>query len=400
MDSILTILFWLEYIFIVYLVITSLYYLVFSTAGLFYREARNIEQKKSTNKFLVLIPAYKEDAVIIETAKSAISHKSYCDFDVTVIADTLKKETLESLYNLEINVEVVNFKKSTKVKALNQALQNTKTAYDYVVVLDADNIMADGFINHINYKLENSYKVVQGHRTAKNTNTDLAVLDSFSEEINNHIFRKGHSVLGLSAAIIGSGFAADFNLFKDMIHKMKAVGGFDKEMEVELLKNKIKIGYDTNAIVYDEKVQQQSHFSNQRKRWIAAQFFYLRKHFLGAIKELILRGNIDMFDKVWQFALLPRVISLVVLLTGSFLHLSYSLITNNFQITTGWLWWFSLLATSFSLLISSPKNLLKKKALKTIITLPATVWSMIKSMVSINGANKNFLHTPHGINDK
>jgi hypothetical protein len=48
---------------------------------------------------------------------------------------------------------------------------------------------------------------VQGHRTAKNTNNSWAILDAISEEINNNIFRKGHRVLGLSSAIIGSGMA-------------------------------------------------------------------------------------------------------------------------------------------------------------------------------------------------
>jgi cellulose synthase/poly-beta-1,6-N-acetylglucosamine synthase-like glycosyltransferase len=70
---------------------------------------------------------------------------------------------------------------------------------------------------------------VQGHRTAKNTNNSWAILDAISEEINNNIFRKGHRVLGLSSAIIGSGMAFRYNYFKALMSTVTAVGGLIKK---------------------------------------------------------------------------------------------------------------------------------------------------------------------------
>ena len=83
----------------------------------------------------------------------------------------------------------------------------------------------------------------------------MAVLDAISEEINNHIFRKGHRVLGLSSAIIGSGMAFRYNYFKNLMLTVTAVGGFDKEIELKMLKEGRTIEYLDDAVVLDEKVQ-------------------------------------------------------------------------------------------------------------------------------------------------
>ena len=58
---------------------------------------------------------------------------------------------------------------------------------------------------------------------------------------------------------------------------MDSVGGFDRELELLLLREGIKVYYYEEAIVLDEKVSKSSTFQNQRKRWIYSQYFYLRK---------------------------------------------------------------------------------------------------------------------------
>ena len=68
----------------------------------------------------------------------------------------------------------------------------------------------------------------------------------------------------------------DYKLFKSIMEPIQAIGGFDKELEFELAGKQIEIEYLQEAIVYDEKVQQGSDFSNQRRRWLATQFIYLR----------------------------------------------------------------------------------------------------------------------------
>lgn len=386
-----------DYILLSYFAISAIYFLLFALFGLLY-----YEKKKNTptenSSYLILIPAYREDSVIYNTAKAASEHKSKHSYEVTVIADSLSSETITKLKTLAINLEVVDFEKSTKVKALNIALANATKQFDYALILDADNVMSENFLDELNLRIKQGFRVVQGHRTAMNDNTSMAILDGLSEEINNNIFRKGHRSIGLSAAIIGSGFACEFNLFKQTMLNMNAVGGFDKELEVALLSNKIKVGYAHQAIIYDEKVQQDKDFTNQRRRWISAQIVYLKKHIFTAFKKLILHANIDLFNKVLQFALPPRILTLGFLVFGASIHLVIMLLTDNSIALNLSISWSTVLVFSIlALVLSIPRRLYKLNLIKAILRLPAAFMLTLLSAIKIRGVNKQFLHTQHGV---
>jgi len=209
----------LEYTLLAYFGFASLYIFIFSFAGLWYKTRTHTVVNK-IRKIAILIPGYKEDEVILEVTKSALLQKYPMNlFDVIVIADSFEKITLDQLKTLPVKLVEVNFDQSTKSKALNKAMEVIGDRYDVALVLDADNIMEPHFISKINEAFDNGFIVVQGHRAAKNLNTSFAILDAISEEINNHIFRKGHRALGLSSGLIGSGMAFEYHFFKNTMAK-------------------------------------------------------------------------------------------------------------------------------------------------------------------------------------
>lgn len=380
----------IQFILLFYLGFASLYIFIFSFASLF--SPRKKKQILSENrKYAVLIPGYKEDQVIIEVAKDALNQDYPIEmYDVIVIADSFKKDTLDSLSKLPIKLIEVSFELSTKSKALNQAMSQLPDIYDVALVLDADNLMEKSFISKINDAFNKGFMAVQGHRVAKNTNTRFAVLDAISEEVNNKIFRKGHRVLGLSAALIGSGMAMDYKYFKTMMKTIKAVGGFDKEIELQMLKEKIRIEYLNDAIVYDEKVQKADVFSNQRRRWLSAQLHYFSMDFLNSIKHLFLYGNIDYLDKAIQFIQPPRVMLLGLL----FIINLISVFLNPLE----WVFiWLGVMAVcNLAFIFATPLKFYNFKTIKAILTLPKAFFLMFISLLKIRGANKKFIHTEHG----
>jgi len=381
-----------------YLAASVLYLLIFSIAGRFPLRESAISGSEQ-NRFAVLIPAYKEDQVIVQTAQQALK-QTYAKnlYDVIVVADSLQTSTLQKLRQLSVKLIEVTFEKSTKVKAINAALQQIPDDYVAAVILDADNVMADDFLKKMNSAMLQGSKVVQGHRVAKNMNTPMAKLDALSEEINNHIFRKGHRVLGLSAALIGSGMAFDFQLFKEIMQGIHAVGGFDKELELKLLKARHKIEYLPLAIIYDEKVQNRRNFSGQRRRWLAAQLFYLRTYFIEGLSQLIRFQNIDFIDKVIQMLLPPRI-----LLVGSvvlFAVFSGLLQLLNIQgLCFSASEWLSLfLFTAAVLILSIPKSFFTKNMLTAVLFAPLGFGEMLRALLCMKNANKVFIHTEHGFN--
>ncbi|MCF8233942.1 MAG: glycosyltransferase family 2 protein [Bacteroidales bacterium] len=379
----------IEYIFIAYLGFASLYIFVFGFAGLFGLKQKQKPISKQ-RRFAVMIPGYKEDEVIVDVAREA-SQQNYPDdrFDVIVIADSFMADTLASLQKLPIKVIEVSFESSTKSKALNKAMAQLPEDYDVAVVLDADNVMEEDFLNKMNMAFEGEVYAVQGHRIAKNTNTSFAVLDAVSEEINNNIFRKGHRVLGLSAAIIGSGMGLRYRYFKNLMKNIHAIGGFDKEIELRMLKEGKIIEYLNHAFVYDEKVQKADVFSNQRRRWLSAQLHYFSKDFFTALKHLIKKGNIDYFDKAMQFIQPPRIMLLGILIIISIL----SVIFNPLHFTIFWLSITAICILAFFFCI--PTRFYNMKTLKALLTLPRGFLLMFGSLLKIRGANKKFIHTQH-----
>lgn len=389
----------IQIILLILLGLATLYILIFSLASLFYKQKTYIENGVM-NRIAVLIPGYKEDEVIVEVANLALLQEYPSQlFDVVIIADSFQPETITQLKKLPIKVIEVRFEKSTKSKALNAAMTSLTTAYDIAVVLDADNVMANDFLNKINAAFGYGFSAVQGHRTAKNTNTSWAILDAVSEEINNNIFRKGHRVLGLSSAIIGSGMAFKYNYFKAMMSTVTAVGGFDKEIELKMLKEGHTIMYLDNAMVYDEKVQKAEVFGNQRRRWLSAQFHYFRKDFFNACKHLILNGNVDYFDKAIQFIQPPRILLLgaVILLGFSFILMNYLLHNQGIY---SYYWIILGIACALSFIFSVPRSFYNRSTLRALGKLPNGMLMMLLSLLKIKGANKTFIHTQHTSSSK
>ena len=378
---------------LIYLGSTGLYLLFFAIASLFKIPGRQQSNEK-LKRFAVLIPCYKEDEVIIEVALEALNqHYPKELYDVVIIADNFHQQTIAELEKLPLIIFNVQFEISTKTRAINYALRNLpENAYDAVCILDADNIMEADFLFKINSSLSKEYIAVQGHRVAKNTNTSFALLDAISEEINNQLFRKGQRVIGLSSALIGSAMAFDYTFFKRLMQEVEVVGGFDKELEIRLLKDGYKIEYLPDAYVYDEKVQNVKVFSQQRRRWLSAQVHYFGRNFLPAIKALFKNGNIEYFNKAIQYLQLPRILLLGVLffLTAT---------STAFRIPDYTAWWLvSFAITIFSLIISVPAKFYHASTLKALLYLPVGFFFMFMSLLKIRGANKKFIHTKHTFN--
>jgi len=385
---------WIQIVFLILIGLSTLYIFVFSLAGLFYHQ--KIRKKSERfRRIAVFIPGYKEDEVIVSVAMEALKQDYPSDYyDVIIIADSFQPETIHKIVALPLKVIEVSFEKSTKSKALNKAMEQLVEPYEIAVILDADNVMATDFLVRINGAFEVGCMAVQGHRTAKNTNTSLAVLDAISEEINNHIFRKGHRVLGLSSAIIGSGMAFDYKYFKQLMSTVTAVGGFDKEIELKMLKAGHKILYLDDAYVYDEKVQKAEVFSNQRRRWLSAQFHYFSLSIVDSIKNLLLKGNFDYFDKAIQFIQPPRILLLGALLFfGMLFSIANLLIDNNLIYTQVW----GIVTASglLAFLFAIPASFYNLKTAKAILSLPKGMLLMVGSLLKIKGANKQFIHTKH-----
>ena len=347
--------------------------------------------------FLVLFPAYHEDAVIIHSIESFL-HQDYPKelFHVAVISDNMSDETNQHLASLPITLLCPNFEKSSKAKALQHAIssisQHTSSTYDYVVVLDADNIVAPDFLTQLS-KIAHPSMAIQCHRTAKNADNDIAALDGLSEEINNSIFRKGHNRIDMSSALIGSGMCFDYNWFSSNVNKLDSAVE-DRELEALLMMQGVHIHYAEDILVMDEKVSSSDNFQRQRLRWMTGQVQAFLQ-MLPNLPKTIITGNINYIDKTIQQALIPRSILLVLTpilciiatLTSSIYHFPSTI----FHLK----WWIVFALFIIGLYIAIPSQMRTKVVLKKATVLPRLVWRMATNILHIKTSNKDFIHTVH-----
>ena len=377
---------------VAYLVVASLYQLILAIASTF-KSARVVVKEEGLSKFLILVPAYKEDQVIQQTVKLNLQHRYEYPkehFDLIVIADQLQQETHTALEQMGAKVHAVSFDKSTKVKSLQSAMNHYKNGYDAVVVLDADNVMERGFLFKANRLMKSGLRAVQGLRKAANSNTSTALMDGLSETANTAMLCQGANNLGLSSKLSGSAMVFDYSLFDTVIAQCKAIGGFDKEMELILTKGGEFIHYSEQISVLDQKVSSTEAFTRQRGRWLEAQYTYFKRSIRESMVQLA-KGNFDFFHKVMQLALPPRAVAPFAItlfaLTGLLLKSQVL-----FVASTG-----ALLALIIAYLLVLPTQALLRESFRIAFSLPKIGWAAFKALLLMQKSKKEFIHTEHQI---
>lgn len=388
--SLLEYIYLIEYICWILAAIAVSYPLIFTLASLRKRELRYPEARKK-RRFAVIFPAYKEDRIIESVVNSFLTQNYSQDlYDVVVISDQMQDRTNEKLARLPIILLKADYKESSKAKALNYAIDHLDPdKYDIVIILDADNLVQTDFLKEINKTFEAGIKAVQAHRTAKNRNTEIAVLDGISEEVNNSIFRRGHVNLGISSALIGSGMAFDYHWFRENV-KYLHTAGEDKELEVLLLKQRIFIEFLDYVLVYDEKTQGEQGFYSQRRRWLATQIGQWGRVFRD-LPKAIFSGNLDYSDKLIQWILPPRLILFggIIVMGGIMQILDWPLALK---------WWGLFIIMGITLCLAIPDKLVDDDFKKSINKLPKLFAMMVLNHFRLKGENKKFSSTEKNIN--
>ncbi|MGX8696645.1 MAG: glycosyltransferase [Prevotella sp.] len=335
--------------------ITVAYFLLFSVASLF-KHRSEVKKAKVQNRFIVLIPSYKQDSVIRKTVNSVLG-QTYPQrmFDVVVVSDHQSELVNMQLAQLPITLLTPNFDQSSKAKSLQYAILNLPKfkIYDAVLVIDAGNIIRPEYIEEVNDAYASSgTKAIQTHRLSANRDTPSSRLDSIFEEINNAVFRRGHQALGLSASLNGSGIVFDFQWFKTNIMRVRSTIGEDKALEAALMRDNIYVDYFEDIHVYDEKTRDMKELNMQRNRWIYTQLHAMVSN-LRFLPTALLNRHYDHVDKIVQWMLIPRTILIGIIAM-------MSIVLPFIYLTLAVKWWVIGAVILFAFALATPDYLVDK----------------------------------------
>ena len=339
------------------------------------------------HRFLVLYPAYAEDAVILTSVRTFLQQDYPAAlYHLTVISDHMQAQTNESLRALPITLLTATYDHSSKAKALKMAMRESASDFDFVVILDADNEVRPDFLSCLSARIQDDGRAYQCHRTAKNAENDIAALDGLSEEINNTLFRRAHNTIGLPSALIGSGICFPYRWFSTHVSRLSSAGE-DRELEAMLLEEGIYTEYVEDIPVYDQKVSSASNFQRQRLRWMTAQAQQLAS--MGRrLPHAVRTRNFAFIDKTLQQAVIPRAMLVVVL---AFMALLTALVSVSLSAK----WWVLLALLVVSLLIAVPSRLRRLSLLRAGRRLPLLALRMIANVFHLRPRSNEFIHTQH-----
>lgn len=253
------------------LLIIGGYYLVIALFSFRVTAGKRISAEKHT--FALLVAAHNEENVIAQLAESlkGLNYPSDC-YDVFVIADNCTDKTAERAREAGAYVwERFDNVKRGKGFALEFAFEKLFAAekqYEYFCVFDADNIVESDFLMHMNNKINEGYRAVQGYLDSKNPSDSwLTFSYSLWYWINNRINQLAHGNLDLGCKLGGTGFAVSAELIRQYGWGATCLAE-DTEFTLKLALSDIKVGWAHDAVVYDEKPLSLNTSIHQRRRWM------------------------------------------------------------------------------------------------------------------------------------
>ncbi len=320
----------MEYIFILrealvwIITIFWLYQLFVSLCSLVKLKEKPLKVNKE-HKFMAIIPAHNEEDVVgnlVESLKNQNYPKDL--YDIYVIADNCTDRTARVAREAgAIVYERYDETKKTKGYALDWFLQQKieeDAQYDAICIFDADNIVDKNFIKSMNKKLCQGEDVVQGYRDIKNP-TDNWITAGYAlfYWTMHRFYHLARYNLGLSPLLNGTGFMVKFDIIKENNGWKTVTLTEDIEFSLQRILKGKKLGWATDAIVYDEQPTGFKQSWSQRSRWTVGHIQCIKEYtekLADAVKENKTMLNFDGF--LYIIGSIPMFILTIILLLSNF----------------------------------------------------------------------------------
>ena len=298
------------------------------------------------HKFMAIIPAHNEEVVVgnlVESLKKQNYNKQL--YDIYVIADNCTDNTAKIAKEAgAIVYERFNNTQKTKGYALDWFLQQKieeNADYDAFFVFDADNIVDSNFIKNMNKKLCQGEDVVQGYRDIKNP-TDSWITAGYAifYWTMHRFYHLARYNLGLSPLLNGTGFMVRFDVIKPEGGLKTVTLTEDIEFSLKRIIKGKRLGWSTDAIVYDEQPVGFKQSWSQRSRWTVGHMQCIKEYtrqLALAAKENKTMMNFDGF--LYIIGSIPMFIITLILLATNFLSRTnnqYIKIFSSNIFTTNW----------------------------------------------------------------
>ena len=364
------------------LVLPILLFLVYKIKS--YKNQAN--QSKSEPDYAIIVTAYQE-TYTLNSAVTSLLKLNYSNYLIYIVADNCDISNLRFQNDKVILLRPEEHLQSN-TRSHFYAIKRFRRQHDHLTIIDSDNLVDPEYLNELNVLFAQGYKAVQGVRKAKNLDTVYACLDAVQDIYYHFYDREILFALGSSSTLAGSGMAFTTTLYHQFLERFEIEGaGFDKVLQIEILKQKDRIAFAKKAIVYDEKTSRSDQLVKQRARWFNTWFKYAK---LGI--KLLGQGIIDLNWNQFLFAVLFLRPPLFLIVLVSFLFMIASLIISG-MLFMYWLLGFTLFF--LAVLIALVHSKAERKIYGAMAGIPAFMYYQLLSLLRVRKANKISVATQH-----
>lgn len=318
----------------VWIVFILIYQLVISFFG-FRRNTKTYQDFDPKLRFLVLVPAHNEEAVIGDIINN-LKHMEYPQelYDFYVLADNCTDRTADVARQMGAKV-METYKQSEDAptgkpivlqKAL-QALEGYQDRYDLVMFFDADNLIDPNMFLEVNSQFlshEGKVDIIQCYLGSKNKQGLVALFYYMTYTITNRFFQYAKNNLGLNSVVGGTGFAVS----SQYLHQR---GGWnsmslteDFELQIEATCDGQRILWNHNVRIYDEKPVKIFASLRQRTRWAQGHWYVAFKNtgrLLRGLKNKQVSFKEFVSTFLYMYSLTPYIFLVVQLFLSLLLYL-------------------------------------------------------------------------------
>ena len=242
----------------------------FLTALLFWKRPRPYTRRAPQTRFACLIPARNEEAVIGALVES-LKAQNYPGtlYDVYVIPNNCTDGTEEAARAAGARIFRCFDPVTRKGDALHEAAAwLLPRGYDAFCVFDADNVVHPDFLARMNDAMLAGAKVAKARLLVKNPRESWVTgCYALYFTLNETFFNRSRANLGLSAKLIGTGFA----VHRDVLTRL---GGWntstiaeDAEFSAQCAALGERVWWVPDAVTYDEAPVSFRVSLTQRRRW-------------------------------------------------------------------------------------------------------------------------------------
>ncbi len=231
-----------------------------------------LPQPDKQMRFAVLIPARNEESCIAGIIES-IQKQDYPQdlIDIYVIPNNCTDGTAAVALHAGANIMTVSARVNSKGLALNEAFSRLLRAenHDAYCVFDADNEVNPAFFAEMNRSLAR-FRAAKSRIFAKNSHESwvCACYETYFCNANLLLNRPRHR-LGLSARLIGTGFAVRRDLMEELGGWNTGTLTEDADFYAMLSARGERIAFVPQAITYDEEPLTFRESLTQRRRWMS-----------------------------------------------------------------------------------------------------------------------------------